>query len=161
MVKLANLKVCVETRVACNNFTSGCDTDISIGLDDVVALYNKYQTQFIGLWNAALNSVHVTINEVIQVVTSTEITYTVKINWDSTLTNIDQVVLNIKKEFAATLGVTESQVTASATASTNKRASMATDDVKVVVTGQSSGANSLTFFMAPVIILNALLWLFK
>jgi hypothetical protein len=146
--------------VACNTFASGCATDISIGLQDVEAIYNKYQTQFKDLWNRVLASANIVISNVVQVATSTQITYTVTLNWDSVNTNITQVLLVVKNQFAATLGVTASQVT-TFTVGTNKRAGMATDDVKVVVTGQSSGANSLTFFMAPVIILNALLWLFK
>jgi hypothetical protein len=166
--KLANLKVCVEAQVACQTFASVCDTtQISITIPDVVALFTKYKTELIALWNKALVDVQALVEDCIQASVQNKVTYTVTVSWNETVVSITQVIDAIKIEFAKSLGVKYTQITAyqqvqvaAGAGTTTKRA--ARDDIIVEVNAETSSTSMVTVFIAPIIIFNGLLlWFFN
>jgi len=161
--KLANLKVCVEAQVACQTFVSVCDSSqISISIPDVVALYNKYKTEFITLWNKGLVKVQTVVEDCIQVTTQNKVSFTVTVSWNDTQVSISQVIDAIKVEFSSSLGVKSSQITAyqQTHVSAGKRAT--TENIIVELNADSSSTSMVTVFIAPIILFNGLLlWFFN
>jgi len=161
LAKVAVLKACVETQLSCVTFAEQCDsTEISIGITDVVDLFNKYKTQFITRLNKTLEIAGTIVEDCIQTATQTKVTFTVSISWNATLTTLPQVIASIETEFVKTLGVKASQLNTyqkvyTQTAAGKRQATR--DEIIVEVSSETSGTSMVTAFIAPIIILNGLL----
>jgi len=163
LAKLAELKVCLESQLACASFAYQCNsTEISIGVSEVVALYTKYRTELITRWNKALEIAGSIVEDVTQISTSLKVTFTVTVSWNDTLTTITKVIDQLKIEFSQTLGIQLSRLVAyqKTPPAAKKRAQR--DEIIIEATSESSDTSMVTVFIAPIIILNGLLlWFFN
>jgi len=160
-VKVTQLKACVENQFDCISVQGTCDSsEHSITLSDVDALFNQYNDRFISLWNQALTSVAATVATCQHVATSSKITWTLTVDFNSTQHSIDAVLTAVIGQFSQTVGVQASQLSGVVLSSSKRGIQGNTGTLQVTAAGQGNGSSMVSVFLLPIILFNGLLFLF-
>jgi len=159
--KQTTLSACVRAQLDCSNLNGQCNaTTYTIPLNDLKTYFEKYADKFKTLWNNALASVQTTVATVVADFAGSVYTWKLTVNW-SNGTTIDIVVQRVKEEFSKTVGLKLTDITATYTV-TSKRSTLANSGDIVLTTAGSSSSDGvcLNVLLAPLVILNLLLFLF-
>lgn len=157
----ASLKQCVGGQFTCASLLGTCtSTSASVAIADLKTLFDSYANNFLSVWNNALTNVSITISTYTYAQTGNQIVFTLPCNWNVTRYTNDQIKNYIIAEFASTIGVPISQLTAVVKQNAKRDVQQTTGTVTVTANGQGNGSSMVSVFLAPILLLNGLLFFF-
>jgi len=159
--KETTLSACVRAQLDCPTLNGQCNASTyTIPLPDLKTYFEKYADKFKTLWNNALASAQTTIATVVTDFAGSVYTWKLAVNWTDGAT-IEIVVQRVKEEFSKTVGLKLSDITSTYTVSSKRSILANSGEIVLTTAGSSSGSGvCLNVFLAPLVILNLLLFLF-
>jgi len=158
--KETTLSACVRAQLDCSNLNGQCNASVyTIPLNDLKTYFEKYADKFKTLWNNALATAQTIIDTVVTDFAGSVYTWKLTVNWQNG-TTIDVVVQRVKEEFSKTVGLKLSDITATYTLSSKRSTLANSGEIVLTTAGSSSAGVSLNVLLAPLVILNILLFLF-